>query len=286
MFEAITIIQDFLSNSPIAIVFACSLVVELFLLLVSVSIYQQVKRLDLTSIGSKSLPKAILGLSLLPLGVLIDIFLWFVNLESLNQLNRLIIIFEILAGVLIFTTFYTSYLLNVVNVSPFMRKLYRLMATVISSLILVSVGVVLLLVAGIIELWYYFIACLSCLGLIILVLVITMAISVIDFLRISNKLVKVRLGLTTVSGGFFLLQSVFNGLWMQLSASSGEFYNIGTILFITASIPIVLCLYWSFFIPVRIQEWTGILPPSFKELRAKQQLLAQMHQTSQLTPTD
>ncbi len=39
-------------------------------------------------------------------------------------------------------------------------------------------------------------------------------------------------------------------------------------------IPIALIIFWSFFIPLKIQEWSGVLPPSYRLLIEKQRMLA------------
>lgn len=115
----------------------------------------------------------------------------------------------------------------------------------------------------------------------ITICVLTVIFSTIDFFRISNRLAKVRLGMTTLSGAFFLIQicSVFFYFFVTLAAVN-QLVPIAAVVSYAPIFPAALAFYWGYFIPQKLQQWTGILPPSFRRLKEKQRQLAKMKHIS------
>ncbi|MFX1533533.1 MAG: hypothetical protein ACFFDI_04795 [Promethearchaeota archaeon] len=184
------------------------------------------------------------------------------------------------AGALTFIVFYSFYVQNVINLSKFVRKIYKGM-TVITTVAGISV-----ICIQLIHLIYPLNDRLVTLVFVLLALILALTISLPmifslkDFFRISNKLTKVRLGMIIITGVFFLIQwcSVALYLVLVLTGTVSILIPLSVLSSYGESFPAALILYWGFFIPQKLQEWTGILPPSFKYLKEKQRQLAKMKQ--------
>ncbi|MFX0092247.1 MAG: hypothetical protein ACFFBD_10835 [Candidatus Hodarchaeota archaeon] len=106
----------------------------------------------------------------------------------------------------------------------------------------------------------------------ILMISLIIGAALIDLFRISSSLKKLRLGLIILSCVSFLTTGVFLVLWDVFMSSASTIF-LGHIMFVIAYWPnilVAITLYWSFFVPVKLQEWAGVLPPSFKLLKEKQ----------------
>ena len=89
---------------------------------------------------------------------------------------------------------------------------------------------------------------------------------------------KARLGMTILSGSFILIHAMLLAFYFYLTfqvATPAEVVFLSIVMYIPL-VPAALAIYWGFFIPEKLQEWTGILPPSFKKLKKKQERLKAM----------
>ncbi|MFX0095278.1 MAG: hypothetical protein ACFFBD_26325, partial [Candidatus Hodarchaeota archaeon] len=128
--------------------------------------------------------------------------------------------------------------------------------------------------------------------LVVLCVLIGVLLSLRDYFRVANKLVRVRFGSITLAGGaFFLhvsLSMFYSALMALLRANESKFIwdthgalltTVAVLHYVVLAL-IAVILYWGFFIPRKIQEWTGILPPSYRLLLEKQRLLDSKQKSS------
>ncbi|MFX0094091.1 MAG: hypothetical protein ACFFBD_20300 [Candidatus Hodarchaeota archaeon] len=254
-------------------VFFCSLFIIF-------TIYQRSKKMEVWSGGTKNLMFMMIALSLIPLDSIINSLDALFGTGALLDQNRPPLLRFISAnltiiGLTLFILFYTFYVKGTVNLSKLVRKFLNFSGIILVGLGLIALGVNLsdFVSQASSRSNIYFIT-LAVVAL--LILITSMAFSVIDIHRISNKLVQVRLTMSTLGGCFIICVMLFLALGLAFASDSSASYMLISSLYalrILSIMPLSLSLFWGLFVPLKIQEWTGILPPSFKVLKLKQKRL-------------
>ncbi len=181
------------------------------------------------------------------------------------------------SGAALFVIMFSIYVRHLINLSRHVQRWYVISDVIVGVLgSVIVITMILLVIIGLpgrIVNILFFILAIVYTGILISLVIF----SAIDLKRVASKLMKVRLTLVTLAALFMLFQGFAVAFYFFLTVSQGFLSQfIPIIVFILYSVPIfvAILLYWSYFIPFKIQEWAGILPPSFKLLKRKRELLA------------
>jgi len=219
--------------------------------------------------GGKSFIRVLLGLTILPIGVFMGYIYRIVTENAVTLFPSTKNFFFPVALGLLGVTQLTVYAREVINVSNLASRIYR---TVYLSVLGISFLLFFLMILNSFDLiakdyvrfLFVIVGSLYAITLVMIVLF-----SAIDYFRTSNKLTKVRLGMTTIAASLIFVQGVVIVLY-SYAVQSGNLTNLIPLFTFTIYglvLPSALAIYWGYIIPEKIQIWTGILPPSFLELK-------------------
>lgn len=236
---------------------------------------KKIRKAKTSTQGVIAFSYALLGIFIFPIGGLLSyLYRLLIDTEKsifFGNTNIFIVI-----GTGIFAVSYSLYVREVVNLSKAVTNMFKIVS--FFALILASIVASIMLIHFVYPLNDTLINFIFMFAAAILSMVLVMGIifALIDFFRISNKLTKVRLGMSILSGMSLMLQLASMAIYYYLVEAKGS--PLQTLIPYVVIIIYGLCfitslaLYYGFFIPIKLQEWTGILPPSFKLLRKKQKL--------------
>ena len=218
---------------------------------------------------------AILALIINPLGGVIA-FLYRTSVQNASAILIRNANFQFIISGSLFTIFFSTYVTTSVNLSQTGHQIYKLLT---GTLYLVSPLAFLAMLYN--EIYPLNKNILSAILAVLAIIffsdiLITIMISFRDYRRISNKLLKARLGMSILTGIGFLIEGISAILYLVAVLLQGAYLQIIPICSIglySTTFLMAVTLYWGYFIPMKIQEWTGILPPSYKLLKQKQKTL-------------
>ncbi len=287
-------INDLLSNIPrdidypfgktMLIIFVIIIAVQIIVCsIVYIMAVKRTKKAETKTPGIKAFTYALLGIAIYPIGgVFSYLYRLLINPAKAVFFGNTNIF--IVAGIGIYAISFTVYIREVVNLSKAAVRMFKfvfysgiVITTTVS--IPVTINIVYPLDQTLINTAFMFAA-----AVLTLILIFAIVFAIIDYFRISNKLTKVRLGMSIISAIGIIIQLSSIALYYYLVLAEGSPVQaiIPHTIIIVYSLCMVtsLALYYGFFIPIKIQEWTGILPPSFKLLKEKQKLVAKKDKTS------
>ncbi|MFX0091896.1 MAG: hypothetical protein ACFFBD_09055 [Candidatus Hodarchaeota archaeon] len=275
------------------------LFINLFTIIFSLSlaflVYRRSKKFNVWNAGTKSLVAMMLALPFLPLTGIVNAIdtligsgeflnpnggFWTFSISSARRppLVRFIGSNFTIIGLTVFIVFYVFYVKETTNLSEFVWKVYNFTVIIMVGLCLMSLvfnlGDFVSQLSSRSNINFFALAVVA-----LLILISSMAFSVIDLHRISSKLLQVRLTMSTLAGCFYICVMLFLALGLiipSISSTSDLLVNSLYALRILSIIPLTLFLGWSYFVPLKVQEWTGILPPSFKVLVEKEKIIKEL----------
>lgn len=229
-----------------------------------------------TSKGVQAFVRTMFFLSIVPIGATISYgYRALVANDSAIFLGNSNLFYPLGAG--LFVIYYTTYITNTINLSNFVRNGFKIFYFGAWAATLIVFGsMIIKLVVPIDDLFlntFFFFMALFFFADVFF----TLLFAGIDYFRISNKLTKVRLGLSGIAGITFIINALFVVLYYYSVVNADTLswlIPISAVLLYSFTFPTAIFMYWGFFIPEKIQEWTGILPPSFKMLKEKRKQLA------------
>ncbi|MFX0095038.1 MAG: hypothetical protein ACFFBD_25100 [Candidatus Hodarchaeota archaeon] len=248
-------------------------IIEILTVLVVFSIYWKLRKAGISSAGGQTLLKTTFGLLLVPMGRILD-FVYRILTGNTHAIfvGNTNVFFA--AGLLIFIIYYASYARNYINISEFLQIVYRRVSIATTIITISCLSVMLIHLFYPLDHTLVNLVFITAGILLITTLALPIIFSMIDFFRISNKLTKVRLGLTVLAGALFLVQVLAGVVYLALATSGVSWLiPLSTILDHGEGLFISLLLLWSFFVPEKLQEWARVLPPSFQALKVTYRFL-------------
>ncbi len=244
--------------------------------LIYITARRKIKSSKMSNTGTNALLLCLLGCSLYPIGGFIT-YLYRLVIDPANSILFGNTNFFVVVGGGFYAIAFTVYIKEVVNLADYVVKIFRVVFY--GGFTLISFITTTMLIHFVYPLNEQFVNVVFALAALALCsfMILGWVFAFIDYFRVSNKLAKVRLGMNIISATIMTIQIAFIGIYFFLTISEGKIQLLlpYTVLFVYGlNIFTALTLYYGFFIPLKLQEWTGILPPSFKALREKQKLLA------------
>ncbi|MFX1254012.1 MAG: hypothetical protein ACFFCZ_20535 [Promethearchaeota archaeon] len=276
----------------IYLLFAFIVFTQLFLVCILYKGYENIRKVDIPSESLYDFFLALVGLTIIPLSSIFEYFCRIVtgNAYTIFEGNQTI---SYALGLMVFTLYYSQYARKVINLSEIVKLVYRIMYWVVlalGSIVVIFMSVHILAPPNILGDQFLNILFTVVSLVFAISIILTIIFSIIDIRRISNRLVRVRLSITTLSAITIMIQGILSGIYFSLTVNQPNAsivdprqllvaFTSVMLLFVMSVLSSIL-LYWGLFIPNKVQEWTGILPPSFKALREKQKMLSELKRKS------
>ena len=281
-----SIIDNFLNNMvekpdyPYSVTFLFFMVSFIGLMLIGnlIVIYmarKTIHKLDSSNKAMRNFYYAIIALAINPLGGLIS-FLYRLSVQNASAILIGNANFHFVISGSLFTIFFTTYVTNSVNLSKTGQRIFKLLTRTLFIVSPIALLIMFYNKINPISKSILTVTLVILAKIFFLDIFITILFLFIDYRRISNKLLKTRLGMSILAGVGFFIEGICAIGYLLSVLLQGQYIQViplyATGLYTTTFL-MSLFLYWGFFIPIKIQEWAGILPPSYKLLKQKQKTL-------------